>query len=187
MRSRSKELMLEFLLLKQRYSKEEFMQVSVVLKHSSAYKELVKVIDMLQSLEAVAGGQVAVPLTVEGDFQSYLQNEVLRSKQADWEVLRERDPLKYERLVELEGHLRSKCTFATVKALQEYVSSKVKVRKAKNSRAELMLCCLNGMSERSIEELEGELSELRTRNGNDELMSGFLNMAQAIVHSRKKV
>ncbi|WP_261303977.1 hypothetical protein [Paenibacillus andongensis] len=172
MTNQSKELLLDLLKLKVRYSGKEFEQVAdVLMKGSEPF--LAHVVKLVQELDGISGTE----------SNTRPKKETISKGSASYDNT---DPEIQELLFELNKMLLSKDAFKTVKELQSFVSSKVVLTSSKNTKAILINIYMNYISARPRDEMINELQLLKDRMNSGDDVSSFLNMANAIVSSRKE-
>ncbi|MGQ7890688.1 hypothetical protein [Paenibacillus sp. WC2504] len=170
MTNQSKELLLDLLKLKVRYSGKEFEQVADVLMKGSE-PLLAHIIKLVQELEGISGAKPSTRPKKEAVSKVLVSSYTIT------------DPEVQELLFEINKILLSKDAFRTVKELQSFVSRKVMLTASKNTKAELVNKYMNYISARPRDEMINERQLLKD-SGDD--VSSFLNMANAIVSSRKE-
>lgn len=170
MNTSAKELLLDLLKLKVRYSESEFESVAKVL-HAGSDEFLVNIISNLRDL----------------DMLSERKPKLRSQKKTELEHWSEKisdDPEKQELLRQLGQIIQAKEAFRTVKDLQMYVAKKVVLTASKNTKAELVNKYMSTLSGARADEIAAEIQILSDRINSEEEVSGFLNMANAIVHAR---
>ncbi|KRE50671.1 hypothetical protein [Paenibacillus sp. Soil724D2] len=171
MTNQAKELLLDLLKLKVRYSVKEFEQVAEVLKDGSE-PFLADVVKLIQQLEGVS----------ENKPNTRTKRKAIST---DFDINKNTDPEIQELLFEINRMLQSKDTFRVVKELQNFVSRKIVLTAAKNTKIELINKYMSYISARPRDEMINELQLLKDKMNSGDV-SSFLNMANAIVSSRKE-
>ncbi|MDQ0884993.1 hypothetical protein QFZ81_000081 [Paenibacillus sp. V4I9] len=172
MTNQAKELLLDLLKLKVRYSDKEFEQVAEVLKDGSE-PFLARVIQLIQELEGISGAKSSA-------------TPKRKAISTDLDIIKNTDTESQELLFEINKMLQSKDTFRVVKELQNFVSRKLVLTAAKNTKMELINKYMNYISARPRDEMINELQLLKDKMNSGDDVSSFLNMANAIVSSRKE-
>lgn len=172
MTNQAKELLLDLLRLKVRYSDKEFVQVTEVLKGGSE-PFIANVVKLVQELDGIN----------EARISTYSKKEAVIKSVENFDNT---EPELRELLLEINKMLLSKYTFKTVKELQTFVSRKVLLTASKNTKAVLVDKYLNYIGARSEDEMISELQLLKDKVNAGHDVSSFLNMANAIVSSRKE-
>lgn len=175
MKKNSKKLLLDLLKLRECYENKDIEEVIEVLQHNQD-DYLMKVINLLNQLEQNPKPNDAKKQKGSAKNKSTFNLEDIKQLHLE----------KYKILTEIQKMLMSKEVFKTVKELQEFVSQKVVLTAAKNTKNQLIEKYLSLLISYSIKELESELTLLIERSNSSDDVQLFLDMANEIVNSRKE-
>ncbi len=159
----SKLLLLELLMLKEKYNQKAFSEVKQIL-NSEDHAILTEIISSLQALDNKNKKTSTTP-----------KQKIITAEHENVEILNEIDKL-----------VRDKETFKLVSEFQAFVSQKVKLTANKNSKEKLIEIYFKEISNYDETELQNEKELLNEIKNSKQDVSAFLGMAKEIVKSRKR-
>ncbi|OIJ09308.1 hypothetical protein BKP35_16690 [Anaerobacillus arseniciselenatis] len=159
----SKLLLLELIMLKEKYNQKAFSEVKQIL-NSEDHAILTEIIASLQALDNKNKKTPTAP-----------KQTIITAANENVEISNE-----------IEKLIRDKETFKRVKELQDFVSQKVKLTAKKNTKEKLIEIYFEEVSNYSEAELQKEKELLNEIKNSKQDVSAFLGMAKEIVKSRKR-
>ncbi|MBA9085982.1 hypothetical protein FHR92_002454 [Fontibacillus solani] len=173
MKNTAKQLLLEVLLLKAKYTEQDFKAVIQSLQNENAYLR-----EILELVSIVDDQNIRKSKSKREDSSELLLNEKMN-------IIQAKNPEKFQAINKVQNVLRSN-ELKTLKDIHKFISGRTVVPAAKKSRSSLINFYLLHLCDLSNEELIDELQIVnKFGNSRPNEVDAFLRMANKISESKK--
>ena len=176
MKNSPKQLLLEALSLRLKYSTDDFEQVISTLKNKNNDPYLLEILELCQQIDNLSR-QESKSRNIEHKKPSLINEKM--------QALKVADPERYTLLSEIAERLNSNL-FPAIRDLQQHVSKQISIPVNKRSRSEIISVYLLHFLDASVDAIKKEAMMLSERKpGMSEEVNAFVRMANKISETKK--